>query len=139
MSQPVQGSWYIVQTGDTLSSIAQQAYGNASLWQEIYYANKQVIGGNPDVITPGMRLYIPTNPQRARVYLTAQSCAVTVAGLNVRDRPTAESTVVASYPQGTVLNFIEVIESEPVNGNSYWGHSTQGHYFWLGGTNRQQG
>jgi LysM repeat protein len=139
MSQPIPGSSYTVQQGDTLASIARQAYGDESLWQEIYNANKQVIGDNPNLIYPGTKLYLLANPQQARVYLTAQSCTVTVASLNVRDRPTAESTRVASYSQGTVLNFIEVIESESVNGNPYWGRSTQGHYFWLGGTNRPQG
>jgi LysM repeat protein len=139
MSQPIAGSSYIVQQGDTLASIARQAYSDESLWQEIYAANRQVIGDNPSLIHPGTKLYIPANPQRARVYLTTQSCAVAVASLNIRDRPTAESNIAASYPQGTVLNFIEVMESETVNGNSYWGRSTQGHYFWMGGTNRPQG
>jgi LysM repeat protein len=139
MSQPIAGSSYIVQQGDTLNSVAQQAYGDGNLWQEIYNANIQVIGNNPDVITPGTKLYIMANPQRAQIYLTTQSCAVTVPSLHIRARPTAESTITASYPQGTALNFIEVIESETVSGNPHWGRSTQGHYYWMGGTNRPNG
>jgi hypothetical protein len=139
MSQIPGGYYYTVQQGDTLSGITQQAYGDQSLEQEIYNFNTQVIGNNPNLINPGMKLFIPSNPQEARVYLTAQSCTVTVASLHVRNRPCAESTIAASYSQGTVLNFIEVIISEMVDGNSYWGHSMQGHYFWLGGTNRPQG
>ena len=138
-SQPTAGSSYIVQQGDALSSIAERAYGDQSLWQEIYNANIQVIGNDPNLIKPSTTLYISANPQSARVYLTTQSCAVTVPSLNIRNRPTSESTVVASYPHGTVLNFIEVIENETVDGNPYWGHSTQGHYFWMGGTSRPQG
>ena len=139
MSSGAGGYYYTVKQGDTLSEIAQQAYGDPSLEQEIYNFNSQVIGNNPNVIMPGMRLFMTVNPQQARVYLNAQSCAVTVASLHVRDRPSTESTIVASYSQGTVLNFIEVVQNENVNGNAYWGHSTQGHYFWLGGTNRPQG
>jgi hypothetical protein len=138
MSQPIPGSSYTVQQGDTLSSIAQRAYGDANLWQEIYNANTQVIGDNPNLISIGMRLYLLTNPQRALVYLTTQHCTVTVASLNVRLRPTTESSITANHSQGTVLNFIEVLEGESVNGNPYWGHSTQGHYFWMGGTTWQR-
>lgn len=56
------GTNYTVQLGDTLSGIAQQAYGNANLWPKIYEANKQVIGPNPDIIHPGQVLFIPILP-----------------------------------------------------------------------------
>jgi nucleoid-associated protein YgaU len=50
---------YTVLPGDTLSKIAQKSYGNASLWQKIYQANKVVIGPNPNMIKPGQKLTIP--------------------------------------------------------------------------------
>ena len=53
------GTNYTVQQGDTLSAIAQQAYGDANLWPKIYEANKQVIGPDPNVIHPGQVLDIP--------------------------------------------------------------------------------
>lgn len=98
-----------------------------------------MIGDNPNLIFPGMVLYIEANPQQAKIYLKTQSCTVTVASLNARERPTAKSSIPTSHPQGSVLTFIEVIEGEPVSGISHWGHSTDGSYFWMGGTNRQQG
>lgn len=46
---------YTVQPGDNLSSIAAK-FGTT--WQKIYDDNKSVIGGNPNVIMPGMVLTI---------------------------------------------------------------------------------
>ena len=47
---------YTVKSGDTLSKIGQH-HGVA--WREIYEANKDVIGDNPDKILPGQTLRIP--------------------------------------------------------------------------------
>jgi len=46
---------YTVRVGDTLSRIAA---GHGTSWQEIYAANKAVIGADPDLIVPGQRLEI---------------------------------------------------------------------------------
>ena len=50
------GETYTVKSGDTLSTIGQH-HGVA--WREIYEANKDVIGDNPDKIHPGQTLRIP--------------------------------------------------------------------------------
>ncbi|MFI9153484.1 transglycosylase family protein [Streptomyces sp. NPDC053367] len=44
---------YTVRRGDTLSAIAAR---NGTSWQALYAANKAVIGGDPDLIVPGLRL-----------------------------------------------------------------------------------
>ena len=54
--------WHVVQKGDTLSKIAQHYYGNMRKWPVIYVANRKIIGGNPDLIRSGQRLYIPNLP-----------------------------------------------------------------------------
>ncbi|MEU9168088.1 transglycosylase family protein [Streptomyces sp. NPDC048420] len=46
---------YTVRPGDTLSRIAAR-YGTS--WQQVYAANKAVIGADPDMIVPGQRLEI---------------------------------------------------------------------------------
>jgi len=53
---------YTVQSGDSLSSIANKFYGNmnADSVSKIYYSNLQTVGPNPNVIYPGQKLYIPT-------------------------------------------------------------------------------
>ncbi|MFJ7076760.1 transglycosylase family protein [Streptomyces sp. NPDC098781] len=44
---------YTVREGDTLSGIAAR---HGTSWRQLYTANKSVIGGDPDLIVPGMRL-----------------------------------------------------------------------------------
>ncbi|TME06564.1 MAG: LysM peptidoglycan-binding domain-containing protein [Chloroflexi bacterium] len=136
MAQATPGSNYTVQPGDTLYSIAQRAYGDGNKWQIIYDANKQVIGSNPNLLRPGEVLYIPpvTPPPQPK------TCKVTAAqGLNIRAAPTSQSALITSYPIGTVLNYVEVVIGENVAGNPYWGHSEQGHYYWMGGTDHPNG
>ncbi|MNR82463.1 Murein DD-endopeptidase MepM [compost metagenome] len=48
-----------VQKGDSLSAIAQRTLGDGNRWREIYDLNKDVIGGNPNLIHPGMTLKLP--------------------------------------------------------------------------------
>jgi hypothetical protein len=64
---------------------------------------------------------------------------VTVDALNVRAEANDDADLVATYPRGSVLNYFEVVQGENVAGNSLWGHSVQGHYFWLGGTDHPNG
>lgn len=49
---------YVVKSGDTLSKIAQEFYGDANRWREIVAANKDKID-NPSQIRPGWELDIP--------------------------------------------------------------------------------
>ena len=53
------GGTYTVQPGDCLWKIAAAYLGSGSSWSEIYNANKDVIGGNPNLIYPGQVLTIP--------------------------------------------------------------------------------
>jgi len=48
-----------VVSGDTLSGIAKQYYGSSDKWNDIYQANKEVIGDNPNAIRVGQELTIP--------------------------------------------------------------------------------
>jgi len=50
---------YTVKRGDTLWGIAKRFLGDGSRWKEIYNANVNVIGKNPNLIYPGQVLRIP--------------------------------------------------------------------------------
>ena len=50
---------YTVKSGDSLSKIAQQLYGDGRKWRAIFEANRDLIT-NPDLIHPGQVLKIPT-------------------------------------------------------------------------------
>lgn len=49
---------YTVKSGDSLSKIAKQFYGDAKKWPQIFEANRDQIT-NPDMIKPGQTLRIP--------------------------------------------------------------------------------
>lgn len=51
---------YTVRSGDSLSAIARRELGNEGRWRELYAMNKGVIGSNPDMIHPGMKLTLPS-------------------------------------------------------------------------------
>jgi nucleoid-associated protein YgaU len=52
------GKTYTVQSGDTLSKIAKQFYGNAADYMKIFNANTDKLS-DPDKIKPGQQLVIP--------------------------------------------------------------------------------
>ena len=56
--QPAEPTYYTVKSGDSLSKIAQQVYGDAHQWSKIFDANRDQIK-NPDMIQPGQKLKIP--------------------------------------------------------------------------------
>ena len=49
---------YEVVSGDSLSKIAKREYGNASDWNRIYDANRDILS-DPNKIYPGQKLKIP--------------------------------------------------------------------------------
>jgi nucleoid-associated protein YgaU len=51
---------YTVESGDTLSKIAKQHYGDAGKWRAIFEANRDQIK-DPDLIHPGQVLNIPND------------------------------------------------------------------------------
>ena len=50
--------FYEIKSGDTLSGIAKNFYGDFSLYTKIFDANRDVIG-DPDKIYPGQKIRIP--------------------------------------------------------------------------------
>lgn len=50
--------WYVVVTGDSLSTIAKREYGDANDWPKIYWANRKIVK-SPTLIHAGQVLRIP--------------------------------------------------------------------------------
>jgi nucleoid-associated protein YgaU len=57
--QAAAGQTYTVKAGDTLSAIAKEHLGDASKYQKIFEANRDVLS-DPDKIKPGQVLKIPS-------------------------------------------------------------------------------
>ena len=53
-----QAKFYTVKSGDTLSKIAKESYGDANQYTKIFEANRPMLK-NPDKIYPGQTLRIP--------------------------------------------------------------------------------
>ena len=85
-----QTSWYTVQSGDSLSAIAQHYYGSPSDWPVLYWAN-----GDSVTIQPGQRLRIPPLPAHipaAPVLPTESSTASTSSGSSSASSSSAASS-----------------------------------------------
>jgi len=54
---------YTVEAGDTLSKISKQFYGEASLYMNIFEANRDKLK-DPNKIQPGMELRIPMSDKQ---------------------------------------------------------------------------
>ena len=64
MPNPKVGGQYTVVQGDTLSGIAERAYGDPNEWPRIFQANQSALkSGAPDLIFPGEVLNIPVLPE----------------------------------------------------------------------------
>lgn len=62
---PVAGQTYVIVKGDTLWDIATIVYGSGTKYQIIWDANKSNLrSGDPNLIYPGERLWIPEDPDR---------------------------------------------------------------------------
>jgi len=57
------GQTYTVKSGDTLTTIAEQFYGDASRWQVIFEANRDTLP-SPNSLAVGMVIRIPPAAQR---------------------------------------------------------------------------
>ena len=55
---PAASRYYTVKSGDSLSKIAKEMYGDAGDYNKIFEANREVIG-DPDKIYPGQQIRIP--------------------------------------------------------------------------------
>jgi len=71
--------------GDDLLSLARDYWGDASLWFELWEANRETIGDDPDAIAPPLTLVIPDLPA-AEITITVP--AATTARLDKGSRQT---------------------------------------------------
>jgi soluble lytic murein transglycosylase-like protein len=96
---------YVVQTGDSLWSIAQRFYGNPLLWSRIYYANQSQIP-DPNLISIGQALTIPGSGT-ARAATNAASATPAQTGDTPSSAPTQSSPAQTSSTPGTTGGYLQ--------------------------------
>ena len=84
---------YTTRPGDTLSAIAARAYGSAADWPAIWWANRRQVP-DPDMITTGQRLALPSSHQ-VPPWLARAALAATTAA---RPTPAAPAGAAAADP-----------------------------------------
>jgi LysM repeat protein len=60
-THPAKNTYYKVQSGDTLSGIAQHYYNDAADWQWLAHENAKTVS-DPNLIYPGQTLFVPADP-----------------------------------------------------------------------------
>jgi LysM repeat protein len=58
-AQATTSTTYTIRAGDCLWNIAKNQMGDALKWQDIFNANKDILGSNPDLIQPGTTINLP--------------------------------------------------------------------------------
>jgi soluble lytic murein transglycosylase-like protein len=88
---------YTVQTGDTLTAIAQKLLGDRNRWQELYEANRDQLH-NPNVIAVGAVLRLPGHAASALPAKPALVTAAPATGLAARTTVQAHGAAAPSAP-----------------------------------------
>ncbi len=100
---------YTVASGDSLSVIAEQAYGSAAKYNLIYYANKSNLPAGPSVIRVGQKLRIPcadANEAAAEATTEVTADATAAVPVTATDTTTASTgePVAAPVPEPAVTS-----------------------------------
>jgi hypothetical protein len=108
---------YTVRPGDDLKIIARRFYGAgaAHMWRTIWYANRHLIGANPNLIFPGQRLIIP---QGASFRHVAGNTGTPTAG-NTKAAPTRatrHATLPANPTENEVIRAVLALIGAPHSG-----------------------
>jgi LysM repeat protein len=104
---------YIVKSGDSLASIAIHYDTD---WQSLYCGNKAKIGTNPNVISPGERLSIPSEKLTCHIVLPA----VENVSPPTKSDPTTVTETVSYTPQESMTSLQEyALELLGGNGQQY--------------------
>ncbi|MFD4243381.1 transglycosylase SLT domain-containing protein [Streptomyces sp. NPDC058525] len=96
---------YSVVAGDTLSEIAAE-HSVSGGWKKLYAANKSVIGDNPAIIRPGMKLNLGAQDETARASRSAARPAL---------KPTTK-TAYANNLDGWIRESLDVMAKHGIPG-----------------------
>ena len=135
---------YTIRPGDTLSRIAAHAYGSGADWPAIWWANRRQVP-DPDLITAGQRLALPSSPRvppwlaRAAVAAAAAARPAPAAPADAAAAPAPSAQASGPAPAssgGTNWSAIAACESggnwAASTGNGFYGGLQFTEQTWLG-------
>jgi len=108
---------HTVEKNNTLGTIAEQ-YDGVS-WQDIYNANRELIGDNPDIIHPGMELVIPGQSIKQDIDVHEAVDAV-ISQLSIgtasesKPREVENGVVLYSVPLATPFEMVDISDDAAV-------------------------
>ncbi|WP_327381155.1 transglycosylase SLT domain-containing protein [Streptomyces sp. NBC_01207] len=88
---------YSVVVGDTLSEIAAK-HSVSGGWQQLYAANRSIVGDNPSIIRPGIKLKLGTPTETDRASRSAARTTLTPAAKPAVKTTTAAVKPATAYP-----------------------------------------
>ncbi|WP_030717734.1 LysM peptidoglycan-binding domain-containing protein [Streptomyces sp. NRRL S-237] len=105
---------YSVVAGDTLSEIAAK-HSVSGGWQQLYAANRSVVGDNPSIIRPGIKLKLGTQAEPERASRSAARTTLTPAA-----KPAAAAKLATAYPNnldGWIRESLDVMAKHGIPGS----------------------
>jgi LysM repeat protein len=123
---------YVVKSGDTLASIAQQLYQSSAYWPTLYAANHAAIS-SADAITAGQVLTVPAKPAKVPsapqvpVSSSAQTASSSAASDTAQSAPVQTTARSASSSTGSSSSFQACVIAAESGGNAQVMNSS-GHY-----------
>ena len=123
--------WFTVVSGDSLSSISGQVYGNSNDWPVLYYANKSKIASPNDISVgqvlkvPALPATIPAAPAMASASTSTSSSASSSAAASTATSSASQSS--SSVNASDYSGFQQCVIERESGGNSQVMNSS-GHY-----------
>jgi LysM repeat protein len=104
-THPAKNTYYKVQSGDTLSGIAQHYYDDASDWQWLAHENAKTVS-DPNLIYPGQTLFVPADPPAnytlpATTYVPKHAAAAPATPVATTAAPVSNTSSTSGSDDGT--------------------------------------
>ncbi|MFE1286603.1 transglycosylase SLT domain-containing protein [Streptomyces sp. NPDC058751] len=107
---------YKVVKGDTLSKVAQK-YPKSGGWKKLYAANRAVIGDNPSVLRPGLKLTVGTKTLKSTTVSTTAKATPAVAKSKATTATQASAKSYADNLDGWIKESLDVMAKAGIPGS----------------------
>ncbi|MFE2302397.1 transglycosylase SLT domain-containing protein [Streptomyces sp. NPDC059445] len=107
---------YKVVAGDTLSKVAKK-YPKSGGWKKLYAANRAIIGDNPAMIRPGMKLTVGTKTLKSTTVRTTANATAAVAKSKTTTVTQAVAKTYTNNLDGWIKESLDVMAKAGIPGS----------------------